>query len=251
MSELQRAVIVTGGAYGIGRGICRLFAARGWRVFIADINEERGRDLERELPGARFVATDVRDESSLMRLMVTVVGDTGRLDALVNNAGIEKYAAPEEFTLADWDAIVGVNLRGVFLGSRLAVEHLAASGGSIVNIASVQSFANEPGMSIYAATKAGVMGLTRNLALDFAPRGVRVNAVCPGAVYTGMTEVFLAAHADPEGVLKKIDRDVPLGRMGRPEDIAPAVYFLASPDAAYITGTSLIVDGGVMARIAV
>jgi meso-butanediol dehydrogenase/(S,S)-butanediol dehydrogenase/diacetyl reductase len=184
-------------------------------------------------------------------MFAEVPGKAGRLDVLVNNAGIEKYNAPDQFTLEDWDNIVGVNLRAVFLCSRAALPHLEATHGSVVNIASVQSFANEPNVSIYAGTKAGVMGLTRSLALDFASRGVRVNAVCPGAIYTGMTEAWLAWQSNPEAVLKKIDKDVPLGRIGRPEDIAPAVFFLASPEAAYITGTSLVVDGGVLARIGV
>jgi meso-butanediol dehydrogenase/(S,S)-butanediol dehydrogenase/diacetyl reductase len=194
---------------------------------------------------------DLRDAAAIERMLTDVLGQMGRLDVLVNNAGIEKYSPPEQFTLQDWDNIVGVNLRGVFLCTRAALPHLEATRGSVVNIASVQSFANEPNVSIYAGTKAGVMGLTRSLALDFAPRGVRVNAVCPGAIYTGMTEAWLAGQSDPEAVLKKIDKDVPLGRIGRPEDIAPAVFFLASPEAAYITGTSVVVDGGVLARIAV
>lgn len=251
MSKSQPVVLVTGGAYGIGRAICRYFAARSWRVVIADINEQRGRALQQELEGSRFLRVDLRDAAEIDRMFAEVTAAGGRLDVLVNNAGVEKYAPPEQFTLEDWDNIVGVNLRGVFLCARAALPHLEAARGSVVNIASIQSFATEPKVSIYTGTKAGVMGLTRGLALDFAPRGVRVNAVCPGAIYTGMTEVWLAGQPDSESALRKIDTDVPLGRIGRPEDIAPAVYFLASPEAAYITGTSLVVDGGVLARVAV
>ncbi len=174
----------------------------------------------------------------------------GRIDVLCNNAGIERYRPADEYTSEDWTAIVDTNLRGAFLCSKYAYPHLKASAGSIVNIASVQAFANEPKISVYAATKAGLMGLTRSMALDFAADGVRVNAVCPGAIQTGMMEVFLRNQPNPEETVTSMGRAIPLGRVGQPEDIARAVWFLASPAAAYITGTSLVVDGGLLSRLA-
>ncbi len=248
-----RVAIVTGGAYGIGRGICRLFAKRGDRVLIGDIDDARGQALECELRDsgaeARFVHANVRDEASVRAMVDAAVAAWGRIDTLVNNAGIEKYAEPSDFTLEDWEAIVGTNLRGVFLCSRAAFPHLREARGAVVNIASVQAFANVPKLSVYAATKGGVMALTRSMALDWAPQGVRVNAVCPGAIYTGMTETELAGSADPDAEVRAIGEAIPMGRIGQPEDVASAVYFLASEDAAYVTGAALVVDGGLLTKI--
>jgi NAD(P)-dependent dehydrogenase (short-subunit alcohol dehydrogenase family) len=248
-----QTIVVTGGANGIGRGICHLFAARGWRVYCADKDESRGLELQREIGAGGgtliFVPTDVRRVPALEALIETAAS-TGRIDTLVNNVGIEKYARPEEFTLEDWDAIVEVNLRSTFLCARLALPHLAKVQGSIVNISSVQGFANEPGSSIYAATKSGILGLTRCLAVDFAAQRVRVNAVCPGAIYTAMTEAALVNDPHPQQTLDELSERIPLGRVGEPADVASAVFFLASAEASYITGASLVVDGGLLSRLA-
>jgi NAD(P)-dependent dehydrogenase (short-subunit alcohol dehydrogenase family) len=231
-----------------------LFGVRGWSVFAGDIDEPRGRELERDEAALghplTFVPADVRDRDSLARLIEKAAGSTGRLDALVNNAGVEKYGQPAELTGEDWERIVNVNLRATFWGSQIAHPHLAGCGGSIVNISSVQAYANEPGVSIYAATKAGILGLTRSLALDFAGSGVRVNAVCPGAILTGMTEAYFHTPEEREEALGKIAKGVPLGRIGQPGDVAKTVYFLASSEAEYVTGASLVVDGGLLARLA-
>ena len=160
-----------------------------------------------------------------------------------------RYRRPEEYTLADWNAISETNLRGAFLCTKYAYPLLKQSRGSIVNISSVQAFASEPRISVYAASKAGLLALTRGMALDFAGDGIRVNAVCPGAVQTGMMEPFLKDMPDPEEAVRSIGRTIPLGRVGQPEDIAKAVYFLASADAGYITGATLVVDGGLLSRL--
>ncbi|MGH2482005.1 MAG: SDR family NAD(P)-dependent oxidoreductase, partial [Ktedonobacteraceae bacterium] len=141
------------------------------------------------------------------------------------------------------------NLRGAFLCTKYDYPLLKQSRGSVVNISSVQAFASEPCISVYAATKAGLLALTRGMALDFARDGIRVNAVCPGAVQTGMMEPFLKDQPDPEDAVRGIGRTIPLGRVGQPEDIAKAVYFLASADAGYITGSTLVVDGGLLSRL--
>lgn len=252
MSE-GRVVLVTGGAYGIGRGIARQFSGRGYTVVIADRDATRGQALESEFKtaGSRglFVHTDVRVETDIQSLLEKVLANFGRLDVLCNNAGIECYKRPEDYTLDDWNAISETNLRGAFLCSKYAIPLLKRNRGCIVNISSVQAIANEPQISAYAASKAGLLGLTRGMALDFAADGVRVNAVCPGAIQTGMMEPFLKDQPDPDEAVKAIGRTIPLGRVGQPEDIAEAVYFLSSQAASYITGAVLVVDGGLLTRL--
>ncbi len=248
-------MIVTGGTYGIGRGIVRLFAGRGDAVVIAGRNTERGLVLEAEVreAGGRslFVQTDVRDEASILNLIERAVSAWGRLDVLCNNAGIERYAPADQYSIDDFNAIVETNLRGMFLCAKHAFRHLRERRGAIVNISSVQAIANEPKISVYAGSKAGILGLTRGMAVDFGPAGVRVNAVCPGAIAsTGMFENALASPEDAAFVAASVSKAIPLGRMGEPEDIARAVYFLASPEASYINGASLVVDGGLLAKLA-
>jgi NAD(P)-dependent dehydrogenase (short-subunit alcohol dehydrogenase family) len=249
-----KVVVVSGGAYGIGRGIVRHFAARGFAVVIADINGDRGQALEKEIAAqggeAFFVSTDVRDETSIQKMVATAIDGCGRIDVLCNNAGIERYKVTEDYTLEDWEAIVHTNLRGPFLCSKYALPHLRKTKGSVVNIASVQGIACEPSISIYAATKGGVLAFTRGMALDCAKDGVRVNAICPGAINTGMMEAAVAGQADPQAALDAVARLIPLGRIGEPQDIAPLVYFLASADASYITGATCVVDGGLLAKLA-
>ena len=249
----SRVALVTGGAYGIGRGIVQEFAKKGETVVIADRDDERGAALESLLlkAGAKalFIHADVRIERQVEALIARSGEAFGRLDVLCNNAGIERYRAADEYTIEDWDAISETNLRAAFLCAKYAYPLLKASRGCIVNLSSVQAFANEPKISAYAASKAGLLGLTRGMALDFAADAVRVNAVCPGAIRTGMMEPFINNQLDPEEAVKAIGRTIPLGRVGQPEDIAHAVYFLASPAAAYITGATLVVDGGLLSRL--
>ncbi len=252
MSE-SRVALVTGGAHGIGRGIVEEFVRRGERVVIADRDRTRGGQLEASLRAAGhevvFVETDVRDEAQI-RAVVDRAGEVfGRIDVLVNNAGIERYRRPEEYTADDWSAITDTNLRAAFLCAKYGYPLLRDARGNIVNISSVQAFANEPQISVYAATKGGLLALTRAMALDFAADGIRVNAVCPGAIRTGMMEPFIEAQPDPEEAVRELGRRIPLGRVGEPADIARVVWFLSSSDAAYITGASVVVDGGLLTRL--
>lgn len=253
MTSPREVTVVTGGAYGIGRGIARLFAERGKAVVVADIDQERGSALQDELRAARrealFVNTDVRDEQSVRDLISRVVAEWGCLHTLVNNAGIERYRLAGDYTLHDWEDIVNTNLRSTFLCSKYALPHLIQSKGSVVNISSVQALACEPQISVYAATKAGILALTRGIARDYARQGVRVNAICPGAIMSGMQENFLATQPDRESALAAARETIPLGRIGEPEDIAKVVYFLASPEAAYITGATIVVDGGLVTKL--
>ncbi len=250
----SRVALVTGGAYGIGRAIVREFVAHGEAAVIADVNIDRGKLLEAAIFAegghARFIRADVRDESSIQTLIEKTVEEFGHIDVLCNNAGIERYKRAEDYTSQDWSDVVDTNLRGAFLCSKYAHPHLKERRGAIVLTSSVQAFANEPQIAVYAATKAGLLGMTRAMSLDFAPEGIRVNAVCPGAIQTGMMESFLNDHPNPEEFLQTVGRSVPLQRIGQPEDIARAVWFLASPQASYITGTTLVVDGGLLCRLA-
>jgi NAD(P)-dependent dehydrogenase (short-subunit alcohol dehydrogenase family) len=248
-----RVVLVTGGAYGIGRGIIQEFASHGAAVVIADRDRERGAQLDALLKAegvqVLFVPTDVRIEAQIQKLVEQVAEFFGRIDVLCNNAGIECYRRAEEYTSDEWNAISETNLRGAFLCTKYAYSLLKQTRGCVVNISSVQAIANEMRISVYAATKAGLLALTRGMALDFAADGVRVNAVCPGAIQTGMMEPFLKNQPDPDEALKAIGRNIPIGRVGQPADVARAVYFLASPEAAYITGATLVVDGGLLTRL--
>ncbi len=250
----SRVAVVTGGAYGIGRAIVRQFASSNDSVVIADVNAERGASLERELrnQGLRvlFVKADVRMDTDVERLIKETADAFGQIDILCNNAGIEHYRRAEQYTLQEWSAITDTNLKGTFLCSKYAFPFLRTTKGCIVNISSVQAFATESQISVYAATKSGILGLTRGMALDFASAGVRVNAVCPGAIQTGMMEPFLAAEPDTEKALKEFGQKIPLQRVGQPEDVAEAVFFLASAGARYITGASLVVDGGLLCKLA-
>lgn len=250
-----RVAIVTGGAYGIGRGIVQEFLRQREAVVIVDRDKERGEALEKsaQQSGAQatFVRTDIRQEAEVVRMIRLVEEKYGRVDVLCNNAGIEQYRRPEEYAIDEWDAIHETNLRGAFLCTKAAYGLLKSARGCVINISSVQAFANEQKISAYAATKAGLLGLTRAMALDFAADGIRVNAVCPGAIRTGMMEAFLKNDPNPEGTVKKIGQSIPIGRVGQPEDVAKAVYFLSSPDASYITGSTLVVDGGLLSRLSI
>jgi NAD(P)-dependent dehydrogenase (short-subunit alcohol dehydrogenase family) len=251
----SRVVVVTGGAYGIGRGIIKEFARKGDAVVIADRNAERGAALASSLRDSRtqalFVCTDVRIESQIQNLMARTDQAFGRIDVLCNNAGVECHRRSEEYSVDEWNSICDTNLRGAFLCTKYVYPFLKRTRGCVIHISSVQAFANESQISAYASSKAGLLGLNRSMALDFAADGVRVNAVCPGAVQTGMMEEFLKGQPSAEEAIAAMGRSIPLGRVGQPEDIAQCVYFLASPAASYITGATLVVDGGLLCKLAI
>ncbi|MDQ7858450.1 MAG: SDR family oxidoreductase [Armatimonadota bacterium] len=236
----DRVCIVTGGASGIGRGIAARFRAEGARVVVADLDAAGAEVAAREL-GGLAVPTDVRDADAADRLVRTTLEACGRVDVLVNSAGIGRLGSALETTPEAWGEVLAVNLTGTFLVSRRAAQEMvAARRGKIINIASVAGLVGYAGRVAYCVSKAGVVMLTKAMALDCAPYGVQVNAICPGVVRTPMTE---AALADPAALGEKIAR-IPLGRLGRPEDIAAAAVYLASPDADFVTGHALVVDGG-------
>ena len=240
----DRVVIVTGGAQGIGEACARRFAREGARVVVADVQDARGQALAAEL-GASYLHCDVGDKAQVDALVAQVMRAHGRIDVLVNNAGIFKAADFLDVTEADFDAVLRVNLKGAFLvGQAVAREMARAGRGSIVNMSSVNSVLAIPSIASYNVSKGGINQLTRAMALALADKGVRVNAVGPGTIGT---ELAAKAVLTSEEARNKIMMRTPLKRLGEPSEIADVVAFLASDAASYITGEIIMVDGGRMA----
>ncbi|MBB4660928.1 SDR family NAD(P)-dependent oxidoreductase [Conexibacter arvalis] len=238
--QQQRVAVVTGGAAGIGWSIARRLQADGMHVIAADL-------VEGETPGSgvEWRALDVTDRDAVAALFDAIVSDRGRLDVLVNNAGIQRHGPLVDLTAEEWGKVVDVNLNGVFHCLQAAGRHMLAAGaGAIVNITSIAGERGSPGRAPYSTTKAGVIGLTRAAGVEWAARGVRVNAVGPGYIETGVYHEGVAAgRLDPAAILDRIPAD----RLGRPEEIAQMVSFLVSDQAAYVNGQVLFVDGGFLA----
>ena len=246
----NKVALVTGAAAGIGAGIAELFAEAGAFVVAFDINAEGARQMEqklRERTRALAVAGDVSCEEDVKAAIEQTVQQFGTLDILINNAGIEVPGPMVEMTSRDWDRQLNVNLKGVFLFSKFAIPHLRTHGGAIVNISSVHAFVSYEGNAAYDASKAGVIGLTRALALEHGRDGIRVNAICPGYINTPLMDEWLRIQPDAAAALRQVLRVHPLGRIGTPRDVAETALFLASDAASFISGTFLVVDGGMIA----
>ncbi|GAB7095653.1 SDR family oxidoreductase [Halolamina litorea] len=235
----NKTVIVTGGTTGIGKAIAARFVDAGANVVIAGRTVETGEAAAEELD-CTFHRCDVSEYDQVEALVDAVVAEHGRLDTIVNNAGIGAVGTIEDLTVEDWHRVLSVNLSGVMYGSRAAMPFLKQSDGSIINVASIYGLVGAPAASAYAAAKGGVVNLTRSLAVDYAGDGVRVNSVCPGFVETPMTDEYL----DQEQFYEFVRGQTPMGRVAQPEEIAGIVAFLASEDASYITGVNVPVDGG-------
>ena len=237
-----KVTVVTGAGNGIGEATARRFAREGAIVVANDVDMEQARsvvtDLQRAGARALAVAGDVTKRADVETLMHHVVAEFGRVDVLINNAGINRDAMSHKMTEEQWDQVLSVNLKGTFLCAQAALTRMREHGwGRVVNTSSIGSLGNI-GQANYAASKAGVIGLTRTLALEYAKYGITVNCVAPGPVMTRM----LAGV--PEAIREKIVARVPIGRIARPDEIAAVHAFLASDDAAYITGQVVFVDGG-------
>ena len=240
MKLQDKVALITGAGSGIGRAIALEFAREGAKVLVAELDEASGRAVADELGAAgaqaRFQRCDVTNEDEVRATVQAAVDAFGRLDIMVNNAGVASD---------DWDITLAVNLSGVYYGCKHAAESMAARGGGvIINLASILGLVGIGGGDPYVATKHGVVGLTRNFAIAYAGRGVRVNCINPGFIETPMTRGFTETQA----IRQQIEGQTPMGRWGRPEEVAKAALFLASDDSSFMTGAPLIVDGGWTAR---
>ncbi|MGI5469338.1 SDR family NAD(P)-dependent oxidoreductase [Streptomyces sp. CA-132043] len=252
-----RVVVITGAARGQGEQEARLFVAEGARVVLADVLDEQGRALAKELgeDTARYVHLDVSREDDWTAAVAAAKDAFGAIDGLVNNAGILRFNELTRTPLAEFQEVVRVNQTGCFLGIRtVAPEIGAAGGGTIVNTSSYTGLTGMALVGAYAASKHAVLGLTRVAALELAPRGIRVNAVCPGAVDTPMTNpAAFDPAADLGAAQQAVDelyrKLVPLGRAGRPVEVARLALFLSCADSSYITGQPFVVDGGWLAGV--
>lgn len=249
----DQTAIVTGGARGIGQGIAARLAAAGASVVIADIDAELARRSAHELGADGFpvtgIGTDIASPAAAQEMVEAAVRSYGHLDILVNNAGIFPFSPALDTTESLWDEVIDINLKGVFFASQAAARQMArrGHGGRIVNIASIDALHPTGALAHYDASKGGVVMLTKAMALELAPLGIRVNAIAPGGIQTPGAAAATAAMAggiDPEQVGTAFLARIPLGRMGVPDDIARAVLFFASSMSDYATGALLVVDGG-------
>jgi NAD(P)-dependent dehydrogenase (short-subunit alcohol dehydrogenase family) len=236
-----RAALVTGGASGIGEATCRAFTRAGASVIIADLDRARAEALAAGLPGASTMILDICDESAVKAALAGI----GRLDILVNNAGIGLVGNVEETELADFQRLFRVNVDGTFLLTKYALPLLLASGGSIVNIGSVAGVVGVKKRFAYCATKGAVVAMTRQLAVDY-PTQIRVNCICPGTVDSPFVEGYLEKYHkhEKEKVRAELNLRQPIGRLGRPEEIASLALYLCSPEAAFVNGSIITIDGG-------
>ncbi|ROO87876.1 meso-butanediol dehydrogenase/(S,S)-butanediol dehydrogenase/diacetyl reductase [Actinocorallia herbida] len=241
-----KTVIVTGAANGIGEAIARRFHAEGAHTVLADLDETRLKEVTEDLGSrATSLPVDVSDREKVDALIDAAVRITGRLDVLVNNAGIGNVARVGDLTDEAWHRVLGIDLHGVFYCSRAALPHLIATRGTIVNTTSTSGLGGNYGFAAYGAAKGAVVNLTRQMAVDYAADGVRVNAVAPGPINSkpGPGSAFEAP-----AMVKVFRRNIPMGRAGLSPEVAAAVSFLASSEASYITGQNLVVDGGLLAH---
>ena len=241
MGRLQdKVAIVTGGAHGMGAATCRLFAAEGAKVVVTDLDEAAGEALAQEIGGA-FMKLDVSNEADWERVVADTSARFGRIDVLVNNAGMLIFSTIEDMTGAQMDQLLGVNLKGPIFGMKHCGKVMKRQGkGAIVNISSIDGIRTANALGLYAASKWGLRGVTKTAALEYGHHGVRVNSVHPGGVDTAMGNPRQATGDD----LNSDYARVPMQRIGRPEEIAAASLFLASDEASYVNGAELLVDGG-------
>ncbi len=247
-----KAALITGGGTGIGRACALLFAREGARVAVAGRSAEPLRavvaEIERAGGQALAVTCDVTQAQQVERAVRATVERFGALNVVVNNAGVLALGSVEQTPESEWAHVLGVNLIGTFLVSRAALPELRkAGGGSIVNIGSLYGLIGLKNRAAYAASKGGVVQLTRSMALDHAHEGIRVNCVCPAIVETEMIHQVFANQPDPAALRRQRIEQIPLGRMGRPEDVAQLALFLASDESSWMTGVALPLDGGLSA----
>lgn len=247
----NKVALVTGAGSGLGLATAMAFAESGASVVLADTNDEAVRSTAEELSArghkALAIKCDVADDAQVEAMVEQTVSAFGRLDAAYNNAGVQNVIAEAaDATREDFDRVIGVNLRGVWSCMKFELRQMQKQGGgAIVNCSSIGGLVGGAKRGTYQASKHGVLGLTKSAALDYAARGIRINAVCPGIIHTSMLDKMMKTQAD---ALNAMLKDVPIGRLGRPEEIANAVLWLCSPAASFMVGHALAVDGGYTIR---
>ncbi len=252
-----KVAIITGGAMGIGEAAARMLAREGASVVITDIKDAEGeraaRAIAEEGGAAIYLSHDVADEAAWERVVAAALDRFGKLDVLVNNAGVGWGGAPEEETLERWRKLMSINLDGVFLGTKhaiLAMKRKAEPGGSIINLSSIEGLVGDPNLGAYNASKGGVRLYTKSVALYCAKAGlkIRVNSVHPGYIWTPMVENYLRESGDLEEGRAALNALHPVGHVGEPDDIAYGILYLASDESKFVTGTELVIDGGYTAQ---
>lgn len=246
----EKVAIITGGGRGIGKGIAEAFIREDALVIIADKNEKNGSEVVASLnriksDGALFIKTDVTSSESIQNMIKTSIKTFEKIDILVNNAGYHIAKSVENTSEDEWEYIINTNLRSTFLASKYSITHLRATQGCIINISSMVGIVGQNNAGAYAASKAGQLGLTRNMALDLATDKIRVNAICPGWIQTPLVEDWFSQQPDPEESRKYIFSIHPLGRIGTVEDVGKAAVFLASDHSAFLTGTEIKIEGAI------
>ena len=244
MELTERVALVTGGAQGIGKAVALLLARNGADVVVSDVNLEKAEETSREVEAlgrqAMAIRVDVSRLDDVEGMVQTLLDRFGKIDILINNAGIARDKLILRMTEEDWDAVLAVNLKGTFNCTKAVIRHMSKQRwGKIVNIASVVGEMGNTGQANYSASKAGVIGFTKTMAREFAQRGINVNAIAPGYIQTPMTDAL------PEKAREELKRMIPMERLGQPEDVAHAVLFLVSEASSYITGHVLNVNGGI------
>lgn len=246
----NKVVLVTGAGSGMGRESAIRFAGRGAKVIAADLDQAAAERVAEEIgEAATPLAMDVSVAEAVADGVATMVERHGGLDVVVNNAGLVSPGSAVELEEAEWDRVMDVNLKGIYLTSKAAWPSLAERGGNIVNLASINAQLGMEGNIAYCTSKAGVVMLTKCMALDGARDGIRVNCVCPGWIETPLTDGYFDTQPDPAAARAAVAASTPLGRMGRPSDIAEAIIYLASDAAEWVTGTALLADGGILSGV--
>ena len=251
MNSQKKVAVVTGGGQGIGKAIAKRLLEEGMSVAIAEIDEEAGKETEEEfqrLVSIRFFKTDVSDEDSVKNSIKNTIQSFDRVDVLVNNAALANpnNLSITELSLEDWNKTISVNLTGAFICTKHSVPHLRKTQGTIINIASTRALMSEPNTEAYSASKGGILALTHALAISLGP-DIRVNCISPGWIEVSEWKKQAARH-EPE-LTEQDYKQHPAGRVGKPEDIASFVLYLASPDATFITGTNFVIDGGMTTKM--
>lgn len=248
-----KVALITGAGSGIGRATALCFAAEGARVVVVDWKPEGGREtvarIQAEGGEALFVVADVSQEADVQRMVAATVDAFGRLDILVNNAAVQVFGTIPDTSTSDWQRVLDVNLKSVYLGCKYALPRMIAQGGGcIVNMSSALGLVGDPALPAYGATKGGILAMTRAMAQAHGRQQIRVNCICPGDVETPLVKEYFDQQPDPAAARRQVAGHYALGRIAQPEEIARVALFLACDDSSFLTGTAIVADGGLTSR---